>query len=164
MLCATARNFASRSNARLVRSFLPVAAGAARLIPALAHRRILERMLQRIEHPQLREKVIEEFAGHHPPTVIQAAGAVGGFSSHDWIGRVDVPTAVLVTLRDGMVPPARQAKLAESIPGAVRYDVDGDHDSCVNEPSFVTTLVGACRDVAKRAGLMDGARYPVADA
>jgi pimeloyl-ACP methyl ester carboxylesterase len=153
VLCATARHFVSRGAARAARVFMPAAAQAARLVPGLAQRRILERMLARIEHPELREKVIEEFAGHHPATVVQAAGAIGRFSSTDWIGRVDVPTAVLVTTRDTLVPPARQRRLAESIPDAECYEVEGDHGACVGTRAFAPTLVAACRSVAKRAGL-----------
>ena len=33
-------------------------------------------------------------------------GALARFSSHDWIGDVDVPTAVVVTERDRLVPPS----------------------------------------------------------
>jgi pimeloyl-ACP methyl ester carboxylesterase len=154
VLCATARHFSTRGGARAARLLAPWAAAGARLVPALAHRRILERMLARIEHPELREKVTEEFAGHRPATVIQAAGAVGRFSSHDWIGSVDVPTAVVVTTRDTLVPPSRQRKLAASIPGASLYEVEADHDACVARADrFVPTLVEACLDVARRAGL-----------
>ena len=86
--------------------------------------------------------------------MLQAAGAVGGFSSHDWIGEVDVPAAVLVTTRDEMVPPDRQRSLAASIPGARVYEVEGDHGACVaNADVFVPALIAACHDVATRAGL-----------
>jgi len=154
VLCATSRHFASRGAAVAARWMVPWAALGARLVPGIAHRRLLERMLARIEHPELREKVTREFAGHRPATVIQAAGAVGGFSSHDWIGSVDVPTAVVVTTRDTLVPPSRQRKLAASIPGASLYEVSADHDACVaHADRFVPTLVEACLDVAKRAGL-----------
>ncbi|MBW2316934.1 MAG: alpha/beta hydrolase [Deltaproteobacteria bacterium] len=154
VLCATARNFASRSAAVAARFVMPWAALGARFVPGLAHRQLRERMLSRIEHPELREKVTREFAGHSPATVIQAAGAVGGFSSHDWIGSVDVPVAVLVTTRDTLVAPSRQRKLAASIPGATVYEVEGDHGACVaGADRFVPKLVEACRDVAGRAGL-----------
>lgn len=154
VLCATARHFATRRAARAARTFLPLVAAASRLLPGVAHRHMLERMLTRIEHPQLRERVIEELAGHHPPTVIQAAGAVGGFSSHDWIGSVDVPTAVVVTTRDELVPPQRQRALAASIDGARVFEVAGDHAACVAKADeFVPALVAACHDVADRAGL-----------
>jgi len=154
VLCATARNFVPRGVARAARVFLPAAAEVARLVPDAARGRMLARMLARIEHPGLRDRVTEELGGHSPASVLQAAGAVASFSSHDWIGRVNVPTAVVVTTRDELVAPVRQRKLAASIEGATVYEVDGDHAACIADADlFVPTLITACHDVAVRAGL-----------
>jgi len=153
VLCATARHFVPRGAARAARGALPVAAAAARLVPGVVQDRMLQRMLVRIEHPELRDRVRQEFVGHEPATVIQAAEALAGFSSRDWIGEVNVPAAVVVTTRDELVPAERQRKLAATIPGAAVFDVVGDHSACVSEPAFASTLVRACRDVAARAGL-----------
>jgi pimeloyl-ACP methyl ester carboxylesterase len=152
VLCATARHFTSRTTAVLTRAVMPGVAQAARLLPRTAHRRIVERMLARIEHPQLRERVLEELAGNDPAALFQAAGEIGRFSSRDWIGGVDVPTAVIVTARDRLVTPARQRDLAASIPGAETYEVEGDHAACVSAVGvFVPTLVRACQRVVERA-------------
>lgn len=150
VLCATARHFVPRGVARLARAGLPAAALATRLVPRLAQRRMIQRMLVRIEHPELRDRIQEEFLGHEPATVIQAAEALSRFSSHDWIGEVDVPTAVVVTTLDELVPAARQRKLAASIPGAQVFEVVGDHDACASEPEFAATLVRACHAVAEK--------------
>lgn len=152
VLCATARHFVPRHVARLARLTLPVASTALRLVPDAARRRMVQRMLVRIEHPELRDRVREDFLGHEPATVIQAAEALTRFSSHDWIGTVDVPTAVLVTTVDELVPPVRQRKLASSIPGAEVFEVAGDHDACIRSAVFAQTLVRACLSVARRAG------------
>jgi pimeloyl-ACP methyl ester carboxylesterase len=148
VLCATARHFAPRAAARIARAALPAAALATRLLPRLVHRRMVQRMLVRIEHPELRDRVQEELLGHEPATVIQAADALTRFSSHDWIGEVDVPTAVVITTLDELVPAGRQRKLAASIPGARVFEVEGDHDACVSEGGFAATLLRACRAVA----------------
>jgi 3-oxoadipate enol-lactonase len=156
VLCATARHFMTHPVARLSRLTLPFAWGLARLAPSAAHRGLLRRMLARIEHPELRERVYKEFAGHDPASVIQATHALSGFSSRDWIGSVDVPTAVVVTTRDELVPPERQYRLAESIEGAEIFEVEGDHAACVARADlFVPALLAACRSVEKRgtAGL-----------
>ncbi len=153
VLCATARHFMARNIARAARMALPAVAGMARLAPSAARQRLLQRMLSRIEHPQLRDRVFHEFAGHDPASVIQASHALSGFSSHDWIGSVDVPTAVIVTTRDELVPPDRQRRLAASIPGAELFEVDGDHSACVARADlFVPALVAACRSVDRRKG------------
>jgi len=154
VLCATARHFVPRRVARLARATLPAAAAAVRLVPGAARRHMIQRMLVRIEHPELRDRVREDFLGHEPATVIQAVDALTRFSSHDWIGRVDVPAAVVVTTRDELVPTSRQLKLASSIPGAEVFEVDGDHDACVRARAFAPTLVRACLSVAERAGLL----------
>lgn len=154
VLCATARHFAPRRVAQAARLALPVVAGIAGLAPGRARARMLRRMLARIEHPELRERVHAELAGHDPRSLVQATHALSGFSSHDWIGGVDVPTAVVVTTRDELVPPARQRKLARSIPGAALFEVAGDHSACVAEAErFVPVLVEACQWVAHRAPL-----------
>jgi pimeloyl-ACP methyl ester carboxylesterase len=151
VLCATARHFATRGMARVARVTLPVAAAAARAFPGVLQRRLVHRMLRQVEHPEMRDRIREELLGHQPATVIQAAEAVTGFSSHDWIGDVSVPTAVIVTTLDELVPPARQRKLAASIPAAEVFEVAADHDACVRSPDFVPTLVRACLAVAARA-------------
>jgi pimeloyl-ACP methyl ester carboxylesterase len=157
VLCATARHFVPRPVARAARIALPVASGLARLAPSLAQERLLGRMLGRIEHPQLRERVYREFAGHDPAAVLQASRALSGFSSHDWIGSVDVPTAVIVTTRDELVPAERQRKLAASIPGAEVFEVEGDHSACVSRARrFVPALVAACRSVERRGAVARG--------
>lgn len=152
VLCATSRHFLPRNAARAARIALPAAAQIARMAPSAARERLLQRMLARIEHPELRERVHREFAGHDPASVIQATHALTGFSSHDWIGSVDVPTAVIVTTRDELVPLERQRKLAASIPGAEVFEVDGDHSACVARADlFVPALIAACRSVERRS-------------
>ncbi len=151
VLCATARHFVPRTAAVWARATLPFASAAARLVPGVAQRRMVERMLSRVEHPQLRDRISAEFLGHEPATVIQAAESLTRFSSHDWIGAVDVPAAVVVTTRDELVPPVRQRKLAASIPGAEVFEVDGDHGAAVGSRAFPATLVRACQSVSRRA-------------
>jgi len=151
VLCATSRHFMPRNIARAARIALPMAARIARMAPSTARERLLQRMLARIEHPELRERVHREFEGHDPASVIQATHALSGFSSHDWIGSVNVPTAVIVTTRDELVPLERQKKLAASIPGAEIFEVDGDHSACVARADlFVPALIAACHSVESR--------------
>ncbi len=151
VLCATARHFMPRNIARAARIALPAAAAMARLAPSAARQRLLQRMLARIEHPDLRDRVYREFAGHNPASLIQATHALSGFSSRDWIGRVNVPAAGVVTTRDELVPLERQKKLAASIPGAEVFEVDGDHSACIARADlFVPALLAACRSVERR--------------
>jgi pimeloyl-ACP methyl ester carboxylesterase len=156
VLCATARHFVPRGVARGARIALPMAAAFSRLAPSAARERLLQRMLARIEHPELRERVYREFEGHDPASVIQASHALTHYASHDWIGGVDVPASVVVTLRDELVPLDRQRKLAASIPGAEVFEVDGDHSACVARADlFVPALIDACHSVERRSAEAD---------
>lgn len=88
---------------------------------------------------------------HEWRTVLEAGRAVGNFSSREWIGHVDVPTSVVITMRDRVVPTRRQIRLFESIPGAEAFRVDGDHDAVVMQPErFVPTMVRAIQSVIER--------------
>ncbi len=160
VFCATARHFARRDVARFARATFPIAAAAVRMVPSLVHRRATHRMLQSIEHPELRDRVRDELLGHDPATLIQAAQALTSFASQDWIGEVAVPTAVVVTTLDELVPAPRQRKLAASIPGAEVFEVDGDHYACAAPGDFVPTLVRACRSVAQRAEIASAPASP----
>ena len=81
-------------------------------------------------------------------TAISAIQAVCEFTSHSWIGQVDVPAAVVVTARDHLVPVSRQLRLARAIPGASVHEVDADHAVCVTRPQlFTQSLLQACWSV-----------------
>jgi pimeloyl-ACP methyl ester carboxylesterase len=145
VLCATARNF--RGSPRDVGpwSVFPFITAGIRTTPPFARRAVMARMIDR-RLPQFpeREWVLDELYRNDPAAIAEAAAALNRFSSHDWIGDVDVPTAVVVTQRDGVVPPHRQYKLAESIPGARVVPVNGDHSVCVSAPGlFVPALQSA---------------------
>jgi len=86
-----------------------------------------------------------------PSTLIAAMSAMGRFSSHTWVGEIDVPTAVVVTTKDKFVAPSRQLKLARAIPDATLHPVPTDHAACVlGARRFVPALLEACDSVADR--------------
>jgi 3-oxoadipate enol-lactonase len=145
VLCATARNFRSQRS-QLAFSLLPFITTALRTTPGIARRAVMSRLLeQRMASIPQREWVMDELQNGDPAAIAEAAAAIGRFSSKEWIGEVDVPTAVVVTEYDRLVPPQRQLRLAESIPGARVIRVPGDHGVCVAEPRvFVPALLNAC--------------------
>jgi pimeloyl-ACP methyl ester carboxylesterase len=67
---------------------------------------------------EVRQFALAEMNRTSMTTVAAALVAVSEFTSHDWIGQIDVPVSVLVTTRDTIVPAARQRRLAEAIPHA----------------------------------------------
>jgi pimeloyl-ACP methyl ester carboxylesterase len=93
-----------------------------------------------------------EFRSTSAWALLAAIDEVGRFDSSAWIRRVDVPTSVVVATRDRFIPTRRQRRLAASIPGAMTYDVTGNHAALVlGAEEFVPVLVDACRSVTRRA-------------
>jgi 3-oxoadipate enol-lactonase len=132
VLAATARNF---QGARRERFFFPVMTVAMKpLLPVVRTRG--ERV-----HATLPELPGFDSSGSgwgliefrstsawNLPAVLEQ---LGRFNSRDWISGVDVPTAVIVTLKDHTIPQRRQRKLAASIPNATVVELDGGHASLV---------------------------------
>ncbi|MFI5064154.1 MAG: alpha/beta fold hydrolase [Streptosporangiales bacterium] len=86
-------------------------------------------------------------------TTLSAMQAVCGFMSDSWISQVDVPTAVVITARDQVVPPDRQVRLARAIAGASVHHVDADHGACINAPQLLApALLEACWSVTPARG------------
>lgn len=156
VLCATSRNFRGRPGERVAFSVLPGLAVAAGVAPAGVRRQMMRRFaMAKVDDPPARRWAMRELRRSDPASLAAAAAALGRFSSHDWIGGVDVPAAVVLTTRDQAVPPHRQQKLAAAIPGATVHPVHGDHLVCaLGVDRFVPVLVGASVEVAARAGLL----------
>jgi 3-oxoadipate enol-lactonase len=94
---------------------------------------------------------LAEFRSTSPWAVGQALGKLGRFSSRDWIGDVDVPSAVVVTSKDRAIPADRQRALAMSIPAATMHEVEGGHASAVlGHQRFTPAMLEACHSVAAR--------------
>ncbi|PXW35684.1 UNVERIFIED_CONTAM: 3-oxoadipate enol-lactonase [Williamsia faeni] len=73
------------------------------------------------------------------------------FDSRPWLSEIDVPSAVLISTRDRVIPPARQHLLADNIPGIKTFEVDGGHACCVLEAElFIPVFLEAAKDVAAR--------------
>jgi 3-oxoadipate enol-lactonase len=99
----------------------------------------------------IQEWAIGEFRSTSPWAVAQALAALGRHHSRPWLGRIDVPTAVVVTTRDRVIPASRQAGLARAIPGATMHDVESGHAACVLESEkFVPAFLEAVATVNAR--------------
>lgn len=156
VFCATARNFRGTRSRGLMVTALP-AAWAARFAPAAISRGAGIIATRGVEDATLRRWAIAELSRSSPRSMLQAVSELGAFTSHEWIEDVDVPVAVVVTMRDQLVPPNRQLKLARAIAGATVHPVQGDHFVCAMSPKlFVPALEEACISVAVRAGLLRG--------
>src|SRR2546430_17084859 len=86
-----------------------------------------------------------------PVAMIGAAYSLGQFTSHERVGSIDGPVSVVNTLRDQLVSPSRQRKLAQAIPGATIHPADTDHAACVlGARAFVPAPVAHCGSAASR--------------
>jgi 3-oxoadipate enol-lactonase len=151
VLCATSRNFAGSPMAKATFTVFPTIALAGRLTPETVRKRALERMMVRRSGGDS-TWFHQESMRHDPIKLAEAGGAIGRFTSHTWIGDVDVPTAVVITEQDQVIPPHRQEKLAAAIPGASVHRVPGDHTVVATDPHlFAPVLRDACSSVAARA-------------
>jgi 3-oxoadipate enol-lactonase len=148
VLCATAPYFAGRRPERLSFIGLTGLAALARYTPHQARAWITDQVYLQRKSQSWSEWAIEQVSTHDWRMILEAGRAIGEFSSSDWIHEVDVPTSVVVTMRDQVVPLRRQVKLFEWIPGADVFRVDAGHDACVAEAGkFVPQLVRAVESV-----------------
>lgn len=124
--------------------------GFSRSRTAVAAARTAARALD-LEPSDVHDWAMHEFRSTSPWAVGQALAALGRHHSRPWLGRIDVPTAVVVTGRDHVIPSRRQVALARAIPGATTHDVDGGHAACVLEAEkFVPVVVEAAATVHAR--------------
>ena len=151
VLCATARNVLGSPAEKLTALALPAAAAAIRLNPFLqpmSAELFGMALLGPVDDPATARQARAQLRRTSLGTAISAVQAVCEFSSHSWIGQVSVPTAVLVTTRDRVVPVGRQLRLARAIPGATVHEVAADHAACVTAPGiFNPVLLQACWSV-----------------
>ncbi len=155
VLCATALEFSSSREERLGFMGLSGLAALARFAPAHARHWLTEQLYLQRKVGVWEPWAIEQVARHEWRTVLEAGRAIGSFSSKAWISGVDVPTSVIITMRDTVVPLHRQLDLYQAIEGAEAFRVDGDHDACIaNADRFVPTLIDAVSSVCDRAGIL----------
>ncbi len=145
ILCSTSRNFRGTAGDQVFFNGLSRLAGIGRLAPGPLRDQAFARLVElRTAALGLAPWAMEEVAGHDVCALLEAGAAIGEFSSSEWIGEVDVPTAVVVTTADTTVPTDRQRKLAAAIPEAMTLDVDADHLACPRRPErFIPALLDA---------------------
>ena len=154
VLCATARNVLGSPMEKLAALALPTAAAAIQwnpLLQPMSAEFFGMTLLGSVDDPATARWARAQLRRTTLATAISAVRAVSEFTSHSWIGEVDVPTAVVVTTRDRIVPVSRQMKLALAIPGASVHEVDADHAVCTTAPQvFTPVLLEACWSVEAR--------------
>ena len=96
--------------------------------------------------------VIAELDRGSAEDIAEAGRELGRYDARGWLPSVDVPTAVIITTRDSLVPASAQRDLADRIPAVSVYEVEGDHDAVVaRRDAFVKALRSAIDDIWDRS-------------
>ena len=152
VLCSTAANVRESPPEMLAALALPAATAAMRWNPMLgliSAEAIGMTLLGHVDDPAIASWARGQLRRTTMTVAVSAIEAVCEFTSDEWISQVDIPVAVVITLRDSIVPVSRQLKLARAIPGASVHEVDGDHGVCINAPQlFASVLLEACWSAA----------------
>jgi len=155
VLCATSHSFVPGVRERLVfTSAMAAAAGTTRLgglVASWPHSVVKQwvPVSTRGRPNSIQLWAAAEMRRHDWRMILEAGHAIGHYDARQWIGEVDIPTAVMVTVRDRALEPSQQEKLAMSIPGAAVHRIEDGHVACAG-PSFAAPFVDVCLDVASR--------------
>jgi len=151
VLCSTTRNTSGapwEQSAAMAMPGILTAAALLRPVYALGADLLGSALLDHDTNPRDRWWALSEMRRTSLVDALAAIHAVCEFSSHSWIGSVDVPTAVLITRHDRVVAPGRQWKLANAVPASTVLELDGGHDVFLNSPRrFAAALDAACAAV-----------------
>jgi 3-oxoadipate enol-lactonase len=152
VLCATSSYFAASVRERRAFTLLTGISGAARVTPRPVRDWISDRLYVSRKTMTWEPWAAHQLASHDWRQILEAGAALGRFDSREWLGNIDVPVSVVINMNDRVVSTARQQRVAELIPGARAWEVEGDHDSVwANAAEFVPSLVDACLHVHRRA-------------
>jgi 3-oxoadipate enol-lactonase len=151
VLGATSRNFNGTREEQMTFLGLGGLAAMARVMPLPVRRRLVHQYLGMRAERGWEEWAIEQVRPHDWTAILEAGRAIGSFSSREWVGSISVPTSVIITNDDHVVPPRRQLRLAESLHEANVFRIAGDHDVCVTGAErFVPTLIAAIKATGVR--------------
>lgn len=151
VLCATAPYFSASREERINFMGLSGLARLSRATPPRARTWLTEQLYLQRRAQNWEPWAVQQVSHHDWRMLLEAGRAIGGFSARGWLSHIDVPTSVVITMRDEIVPVRRQIRLFETIHGAEAFRVDGGHDAVVARSEvFVPALLRACASVASR--------------
>jgi 3-oxoadipate enol-lactonase len=98
--------------------------------------------------------MLSELMRHEARDVAEAGRELGRFDSRPWLSSLRrLPTAMVLTMRDQMVAPAKQRELAEAS-GATVFEVDLDHLEVTDRADvYNPALLGAVAAVGTPQGI-----------
>jgi 3-oxoadipate enol-lactonase len=97
-----------------------------------------------------------QFRATSSGAMLRAIAELLRFDSRSWVSGIDVPTSVVIPLRDRFISPRHQHWLADQIPGAHTVTVDAGHACCTLAPkAFLPALQSALDSVVSRTTVAD---------
>lgn len=147
VLAATTDHFRTKGSERLFHQAMEWSMGALR---ALSRSRVVRTTARRtaqaleVGPTETGQWALEQWRSTSPWAAAAAVAALGRHHSTPWLSRIDVPTAIVVTAKDRVIPPERQRAIAARIPGATTHEAGCGHAGCVlGAEAFVPALVQA---------------------
>lgn len=151
VLCSTAPIFAKSREERLGFLGLTGLAAIARFTPTQTVDWITEQVYLQRKAEGLDQWALEEMSGHDWRQILEAGKEIGSFNSLKWLSEVDIPTSVVITTQDQVIPPERQQRLLDLLKDVDVHLVDGGHNAIYAEQrTYVPKLVAACNSVYQR--------------
>lgn len=163
VLSATSATFSVTPRDRMVWRGMALMQVALRVLPRTWYERVaraqargtVPQTVTRMIHEDTPEGVVAllpwivgELARGSAEDVAEAGRELGRYDARGWVNTIDVPTRVILTTRDRLVPPDRQRDLAARVPGATRVEIDADHDAAIAAADrFVPELIDSVRQV-----------------
>lgn len=152
VLCSTARHFQGGPGSDVWYRGQAVLAPVVGAFPGQARARMAQAVEQKVADGPYAAWFRRELLRSDPASLLRVGAALGRFRSTEWIGEVDVPTAVIITTLDRTVAPGRQRSLAAAIAGARVYEVAGPHNAAATRPAeWVGALRRALDDLVDRS-------------
>ena len=152
VLCSTAPHFTTSREERLGFLGLTGLAALSRLTLTQTRDWLTEQIYLQRKSEGVEPWAIAQMATHDWRHILEAGSAIGNFNSLDWLPGVDVPTSVVLTTQDTVVPLERQQRLIESIPGAQSFEVGAGHNAVyAQHEAYVPVLLEACLSVHHRS-------------
>jgi 3-oxoadipate enol-lactonase len=151
VLCSTAPHFAPTRLERVALGAIGSCSETARHLPptGIGALRGVARLGRSWLGGGLPQAALDLMSRHDLAAICQAARALLAYRAEEWLGSISVPSAVVMTTRDHLVPPHRQLALAAAIPRCALFKVDGDHAVCATSPArFLPAVLAALDNVA----------------
>lgn len=155
VLCATSRRFNETRSKRAAFSILNGTSSLASVGPFRSLGRLSgAAWARRLERRGDDAWTIEQVLRHDWTQVLAAGRAIGRFDSTPWIGDIEVPSAVIVTRDDEIVPTRDQMNMVDALATPSVHFVGGGHAACsATSGEFVTALTSACASVTEPVAL-----------